>query len=252
MQGMFYSQNHQTHELKENFLYHGESYQSKAHGNGKVSIPGIGFLEGEFTQGTLKSSWSLEIDEKKLRVDIGPHFPKWCDTILITNTHDLPSSSCKFSAEIKTNEGGATGKATINFSNNDSYEGSLKDWKYEGQGKYYWGKNSFYEGSWKNGLFHGFGKIVNEEIVVYEGDFHCGDFHGIGKCLLGKGWVFKHKSGWVYDQGSQNHWVYDGEWEKGHFYGIGLLLSPNNESFILSHDESGKLIFSRRTSLKSS
>ena len=74
------------------------------------------------------------------------------------------------------------GKGKYFFKNGETYEGEIKNDKFEGQGKYKYNNGEYYIGQWKDDLKQGKGILYYEdENIKYDGDFVNDKFEGKGK-----------------------------------------------------------------------
>ena len=110
------------------------------------------------------------------------------------------------------------------------YEGSWKDGKYHGQGKYTWTSGNVYEGSSKDGKAHGQGKVTYANGEVYEGSYKDNKRHGQGKFTCANGEIYEGswKDNKKHGQGKlayANGEVYEGNWQDNKRHGQGKYLS---------------------------
>jgi len=118
-------------------------------------------------------------------------------------------------------------KTIMTLPDGDTYEGSIKDGKFFGYGKYTskCGK-IIYEGDIKNSLKHGKGKLIHCDKVVYEGEWKNNKKNGYGK-LIEEGIEYNglfDKD--VFIKGSitaVNGDIYEGEFD-GKYHGKGKLI----------------------------
>ncbi len=90
------------------------------------------------------------------------------------------------------------GKASIQFSNGNSFNGNYTKGRVNGQGVYRFKSGAYYDGSWKNGVYDGKGFLKYDDGRFYEGDFVNGQPEGFG--------VGKDATGKV---------IHDGQWKGG-------------------------------------
>ena len=88
------------------------------------------------------------------------------------------------------------------------YEGTFKDWKFNGKGKYIYENGDIYEGKFKDYKYNGYGKMIYKNGDKYEGDFKDNKFDGKGKFT----WKKKNEE-------------YDGQWKNGKRHGEGTMIS---------------------------
>jgi len=152
------------------------------------------------------------------------------------------------------------GKATIKWSDGNSYDGYYKAGLKEGKGIYKWADGSSYAGEWKNSNMEGRGTYKWPNGDVYEGEIKAGNREGKGIMKWadgemydgqwkadkreGKG-IYKAADGDMYD----GEWkadkregkgiykyadgrIYDGEWKNGKIEGHGV-----------GKDAAGKIIY---------
>lgn len=78
-----------------------------------------------------------------------------------------------------------TGKASVKYPNNDTYEGDFKDGLRDGVGTYDYfkeeGAHNKYEGEWVQNVKHGIGKMTFADVGEYFGRYENGKMHGEGK-----------------------------------------------------------------------
>jgi hypothetical protein len=64
------------------------------------------------------------------------------------------------------------------FSNNETYEGELKNGLFDGMGIYFWADGSAYSGEWKGGLKHGRGILLNSYGTTTSGYWKDNNYYG--------------------------------------------------------------------------
>lgn len=111
------------------------------------------------------------------------------------------------------------------FSNGDTYQGSWRDNRPHGQGRYVTLKGDEYVGTFHNGRFHGEGTFRFSNGDVYQGQWQDGQMHGHGEMKY------------------QNGNVYRGEWVQGMRQGKGELVYRSGSFYKgnwLADEKSGK------------
>ena len=76
----------------------------------------------------------------------------------------------------------------------------MKDYNYNGIGRWILSFGTIYEGQFLNGELNGFGRVFRSHGNYYIGEFKNGEYHGKGKC------VYYH-----------NGYIEDGIYEDGRF-----------------------------------
>ena len=106
------------------------------------------------------------------------------------------------------------GQGRVEWSNGDSYEGTLLAGMRSGQGVFVSKSGGFrYEGEWQNNLQNGRGKTTFEDGDIYEGEMRDGAFHGQGTYL------------------ARNGSRYEGEWQRGVKEGHGKETFPDGDNW---------------------
>ena len=72
-------------------------------------------------------------------------------------------------------------KKKITYEDGTTYEGSMTDGIYNGQGTITWTNGASYKGEWKNGSFHGQGILREVWGDIYIGGFKNNKAHGYGR-----------------------------------------------------------------------
>ena len=128
-------------------------------------------------------------------------------------------------------DGLAHGQGRIEWSNGDSFEGSLEKGQKTGKGLFVGKSGGFrYEGDWLADKQHGRGKTTFDNGDVYDGEMKDGEFHGLGSYF------------------SKNGSSYQGQWVKGVKEGQGKLTFPDGDNWegLFSNDQrtdQGKMNF---------
>ena len=107
-----------------------------------------------------------------------------------------------------------------------TYEGDLKDGKYDGRGRLVDAEGRKYVGEFKNGKFNGQGRAEMPNGEIYEGEFKDGEFTGYGTANRPDGTRYRgdfvdwkpHGKGRLVDAAGN---VYEGEFKDGLFDGEG-------------------------------
>lgn len=103
----------------------------------------------------------------------------------------------------------------IFFSNNDIYEGYIKNFNFDGKGKMLYGKSGDnYEGEFSEGKRQGDGKYIFSDKTTYKGKFDNNKFKGKGKM----NWPSMNRK-------------YEGEFSDGCFNNQGKLVGNNGEQY---------------------
>ncbi|MEI7611997.1 MAG: hypothetical protein WCK63_03750 [Betaproteobacteria bacterium] len=127
--------------------------------------------------------------------------------------------------------GQANGQGRIEWSNGDSFEGSLANGLKTGKGIFASKTAGFrYEGDWLADRQNGKGKTTFDNGDVYDGEMQAGEFHGLGS--------------YIGSDGSR----YDGYWKNGVKEGQGKLTFPDGDNWegLFSNDnrtDQGKMNF---------
>lgn len=111
------------------------------------------------------------------------------------------------------------------FSNGDTYQGSWRNNRPHGQGRYLTLKGDEYSGTFHNGRFQGEGTFRFSNGDVYQGQWQDGQMHGRGEMKY------------------QNGNVYNGEWQQGVRQGKGELVYRSGSFYKgnwLADEKSGK------------
>ena len=78
------------------------------------------------------------------------------------------------------------GQGTITWTNGASYKGEWKNGKKDGIGQYTYPDKTTYKGGWKDDLYEGFGNLKFTNGSSYVGNFLKSKFHGKGiQCIVG-------------------------------------------------------------------
>ena len=126
----------------------------------------------------------------------------------------------------------------IYYENDDIYEGEIKDYVRDGEGKFT-SKSEIYEGHWKNDQKNGKGTLIfKNDGTKYEGEFKDNQFSGKGELVSDNGFLYEgeflnnHMHGKGYLKGSNNH-TYEGNFQNGLFHGKGKFKwnDESNEQF---------------------
>ena len=72
------------------------------------------------------------------------------------------------------------GQGTIKWTNGASYKGEWKNGIKDGIGQYIYPDKTIYKGGWKDDLYEGFGELKFNNGSSYEGNFVKSKFHGKG------------------------------------------------------------------------
>lgn len=131
-----------------------------------------------------------------------------------------------------------TGKADVQYPNNDVYTGDFKNGLKEGNGVYTYANGDKYTGEWKNNLQHGIGRTEYAKNAKYYGRFSEGKRNGEGVYYFPNGDIYsgswkdnlKHGKG-VYIINScklegNNYMKIVGSWENGEII-TGKWIFPN-------------------------
>lgn len=136
-------------------------------GEGTLKFANGNVLKGTFS-GTTVTEGTLTVEKDKISYGYKIKNNKPTNQIEIT-TADGTTVSGPFS------EGKLNGTYTINYSNGDTYTGSIVDNKRSGKGTYTWsGINKKYEGEWSNDLFNGTGSYQYNAFDVLSGTWQNG------------------------------------------------------------------------------
>lgn len=114
----------------------------------------------------------------------------------------------------------------IYYENGDIYEGEIKNYKRDGEGKFT-SNSEIYEGHWKNDKKNGKGTLIfKNDGTKYEGEFKDNLFSGKGELISNNGTSYEgeflnnHMHGKGYLKGSNGH-TYEGNFQNGFFHGKG-------------------------------
>ena len=126
---------------------------------------------------------------------------------------------------------------TVTFANGDRYEGTMRDGKKHGRGKYIWANGDVYTGDFIKDEKSGLGKLQYSNGDVFEGYRRNDKKNGQGKYTFLNGCTY---SGNYIDDcfhgigmfRSNQGWTYEGEWVKNEAHGQGKLTYQNGDVFV--------------------
>lgn len=123
-----------------------------------------------------------------------------------------------------------TGKAEVQYTNSDSYNGDFKNGVKEGQGVYTFINGDKYTGEWKGNLQHGIGKTEYAKGGKYYGKYVKGKREGEG--------VFNYANGDIYSGSWKNNLKHG----KGTYIVNACKLEGNNYMKIVGNWDRGEII----------
>ena len=167
-------------------IYDGELKNGKKHGEGKFewSQGELGTYEGEWANGRMhgvgRRIWTSGDWEGYF------YMGGWeNDKRNGKGTFQEVNGQVRYVGEWRNDK--LCGQVTI-VTGNGVYEGGLKDWKRWGKGKFVITKDdsagNVLEGTWKNDKLQGKGKYTESSGSVYEGEFKNSKFNGFGKMTM--------------------------------------------------------------------
>ena len=131
------------------------------------------------------------------------------------------------------------GKGKYFFKNGETYEGSIKEDKFEGNGKYIYENSEYYIGEWKDDLRNGKGILYYKNgNIKYEGDFINDKYEGNGKYIWENGDYYEgeYKNGFNNGKGilyyNNGKIEYEGEFLNDKFEGNGKYIYDDEQYYI--------------------
>ena len=168
---------------KNNDVYEGEFKNGKRHGEG------IYFYENEFFY---IGDWKKDkIDGEKgifIKNNNEAYIGKWENGEIIEGNYRQSNIYIKKEIILSTEFFDENYKGILNkiIGNKDvvHYEGTFKDWKFNGKGKYINKNGDIYEGEFKDNKYNGYGKMIYKNGDKYEGQWKNGKKHGEGTMTI--------------------------------------------------------------------